>query len=177
MALQFLATFVAGIVTVIVVQQLRSRAEHGQWLRQQRLEAYGAFVAAMDAMDRLTSRWSVSWGKADEPEQIERYYDGLEGMSRTAGRIHLLADSALIAACVRAQRHWDLEMQAGLRTKDLPRLLQGYPEANRLYNDAVRAARAELGRPKAPLAQGDAAKLAKDVNPPRTPKHGDLISQ
>jgi len=131
----------------------------------------------MDAMDRLTSRWSVSWRKPDEADQIERYYDGLEGLSRSVGQAHLLGDSALIAACVRAQRHWDLEMQAALRLKDTRRLMKGYPIANELYNDVVREARAELDRPKAPLSARDAAKLAEERQTAREAAGSDADSQ
>ena len=154
--------FIAGIASAAFVQWLRTRSEHGQWLRQQRLEAYAAFVGAMDAMERLQSRWSVSWGKTDEADQVERYYDGLEGLSRSAGRVHLLAGSPLVSACVRAQRHWDLEVQAALRLKETQRLLDGYPESRRLYNDMVAEARAELGRPKSPLSKNDAEALMRE---------------
>jgi hypothetical protein len=52
-----------GVAAAAIGIWLQAGVEHRRWLRQQRLEAFAAFVGGLDAIVRPATRWQLSWGK------------------------------------------------------------------------------------------------------------------
>ncbi len=164
-AVTFVAGVLAATIGALVVQWLRTRSEHEAWLRQQRLQAYAAFLTALDGMDRLSSQWNQMWGERGLVKvAMEHYYDGLEALSRAGGQVYLLGNHDVVVACIRAIRYWSLEVQAAHQMQDLDRLVRSLDGAEEVYNDFLRPARAEIGRPAAPLPRLVVDQLKEERN-------------
>jgi len=138
--------FALGIAAAAFAIWLQARAEHGRWLRQQRLDAFIAFVGALDACVRPRQRWQLSWGKREEAAEREAFFDQLEALDRAGGRIHLLSERAVNEATLRAYRGWAIEINSALKSHDQDRLDRAAAVAGERYRDFLIAARAELGQ-------------------------------
>ncbi len=146
--------FVLGIAAATIAILVQARVEHGRWLRQQRLEAFAAFLSALDAMQRPATRWQLSWATGDSVE-MERFFDQLEALDRIGGRIHLLSDPVVNRAAIDLLRQWSIEINSALKTHDgdrMARALDGIPPKYRRF---IELARAELGQKREFLEQKD----------------------
>jgi hypothetical protein len=145
--LGFVLGLAAAVIAAVITAWLRARVEHDLWLRQERLEAFVGFAAALDACVRPRANWQLSWDKPDEGLNRERFHDVLEALERAAGRLHLLSTRDAGNAAIRARDRWRL-INGDLEAHDEGRLLQHSKEAGECYQKFIEAAREELGRPR-----------------------------
>lgn len=154
--------FALGIAAAALAIWLQARVEHRHWLRQQRLEAFAAFVASLDAIVRPAQIWHYSWGKPQESSAQERFYDRMEALDFTGGRIHLLSEPPVNAAAIRALRQWTIAINRALRAHDEEGLANELNRVGEPYKEFIELARAELGQPKSFLRLQDLEDLEKD---------------
>jgi hypothetical protein len=167
--------FALGIATAATAILLQARVDHRRWLRQQRLEAFTAFLGALDSMHRPATRWQLSWGKPDEATEQECFFDQLEALDRIGGRIHLLSSTVVNRAAIDVLRQWSIEINSALKTWDADRMARALDGIPPQYRRFIELAREELGQKRAFLQQqdfdafeGDRAML-RDVVPHQQP--------
>ncbi|HXN01157.1 MAG TPA: hypothetical protein VN973_04625 [Candidatus Dormibacteraeota bacterium] len=163
--------FALGIAAAAIAILLQARIDHRRWLRQQRLEAFAAFLSALDSMHRPATRWQLSWGRPGEEPERERFFDQMEALDRIGGRIHLLSSTVVNRAAIDVLRQWTIEINSALKTHDADRMAHALDGIPPQYRKLIELARRELGQKPAFLEQkdfdafeGDRARL-RDVVP------------